>query len=77
MTAGATRFPLSRFFPVAAVAGVLWAGLAVLVGILASYLLPDSTLLAMVIGVGLGMTFGLVIDWVVARLAGRNRSAQV
>ena len=77
VTAGATRFPLSRFFPVAAFAGVLWAGLAVLVGILASYLLPDSTLLAMVIGVGLGMTFGLVIDWVVARLAGRNRSAQV
>ena len=56
ITAGATGFPLRRFFPVAALAGVLWASVAGLMGILASRLLPDSTLLAMVLGVGFGLT---------------------
>ncbi|GAA4108031.1 DedA family protein [Enteractinococcus coprophilus] len=72
MTAGATSFPLSRFFPVAALAGVLWAGLATLMGMLAHHVLPDNTLLAVVVGVGLGIVFGLVIDWVLQRLPGRR-----
>lgn len=67
MTAGATGFPLPRFLPVAALAGALWASIAGLMGVLASFLLPNSTLLAVVVGVGLGIGFGLTIDWVVQR----------
>ncbi|WP_082911713.1 DedA family protein [Enteractinococcus helveticum] len=67
MTAGATGFPLRRFLPIAACAGGLWASVAGLMGILASYVLPDSTLLAMVVGVCLGIVFGLSIDWLLQR----------
>ena len=79
MTAGATGFRLHRFLPVAAFAGVLWASLAALVGLLASHFLPDSTLFAMAVGICLGILFGLVLDWVLQRSSRRaqNNSSEL
>lgn len=74
VTAGATGFPLTRFFPVAAIAGILWASIAALMGILAAHFLPDSILLAMVVGVGSGMLFGLTLDWLMQRRGRRAPS---
>ncbi len=69
MSAGATGFPIRRFLPLALLASILWASLATAMGALASHLI-DSPLLAMVIGVVVGMGFGLLIDWLMQR---RNR----
>lgn len=69
MSAGATGFPIRRFLPLALLASILWASLAAAMGALASHLI-DSPLLAMVIGVVVGMGFGLLIDWLMQR---RNR----
>ncbi len=74
MTAGATGFPVRRFLAVAAFAGVLWAGIAALMGIVASHFLEDSTLFAMLVGVGLGLVFGLMIDWLVKHRERRYRT---
>ena len=69
MSAGATGFPIRRFLPLAVIASILWAGLAAAMGALASHVV-DSPLLAMVIGIVVGMGFGLLIDWLIQR---RNR----
>lgn len=71
MSAGATGFPIRRFLPLAVLASLLWASLAGAMGALASYLF-DSPLLAMVLGIVIGLGFGLLIDWIMQR---RNRPA--
>lgn len=71
MSAGATGFPIRRFLPLAVLASIVWASLAAAMGALASHLL-DSPLLAMVLGVVVGMGLGVLIDWLIQR---RNRPA--
>ena len=55
MTAGAIGFTFRRFVPLAALAGVLWASLAAVMGVLANHVLDDRPLLAIVTGVFLGI----------------------
>lgn len=67
MSAGATGFPFHRFLPVIALAGVLWAGVAAGMGIVANHVFDDQPLLAMVVGVMVGICCGLLTDWIMQR----------
>ncbi len=73
LAAGAAGYPLRRFLGFAAVAALSWALWSVLLGVAAGALLQERPLLAIALGVGLGMLLGLGIDVVAARRrAGRE-----
>lgn len=71
MTAGATGFPLRRFLPAAAVAGLLWALYTTALGVGAGVFLGEHPLVAMLVGVATGVTVGAVVDAVVTRRSRR------
>lgn len=62
MTAGAISFPLSRFGTIITFSAVMWAGTSVLLGIAAGHFLQDHPLVAVVVGVFLGVLIGWLID---------------
>ncbi|GGM12488.1 DedA family protein [Promicromonospora citrea] len=65
MTAGALRYPRKRFMVVAAIAAVMWALYSAGIGLVAAQWLGHEPLLAIVIGVVLGVAMGFVVDKVV------------
>ena len=67
MTAGAVGFPLRRFLFFDAIASLLWAGFGITIGTVAGHLLGDRPLLAMAVGIVIGIAVGYVIDRVLAR----------
>lgn len=73
VAAGAVGFPLRRFVGFAAVAAVAWALWSVLLGVTAGALLQGQPLLAIAVGVGLGMLLGLAIDAVASRRRARRK----
>ncbi|KRC61513.1 hypothetical protein ASE14_11700 [Agromyces sp. Root81] len=75
MTAGAVRYPLRRFVPVSAVAGVTWAMYSAGIGIVAGRWLEGRPLLSAVIGVAFALMIGLVIDRVAAARRRRGEAA--
>jgi membrane-associated protein len=62
MTAGAVGYPRRRFMAFSAVAAVTWAVYSVLIGLVAARWLGHEPLLAMVVGIVLGVGSGFVID---------------
>jgi membrane-associated protein len=67
MTAGATGFPRRRFSALAVVAAISWSIYSVLLGIGAgTWLGEEHPLLAMVVGVAVGLLLGLVVDWAIS-----------
>ncbi len=66
--AGATRFSYKVFLAVDIIAGIAWAGYAVLVGAGTSSLIGDNHLLAMAIGVAGAVLIGAVLDQILRRL---------
>jgi len=72
MTAGATRLPFRRFWPLAVLAGACWSVYSVLIGIVAGTAFTDQPVLGAMIGVALALCLGLGIDRVVTS-AGRRR----
>jgi membrane protein DedA with SNARE-associated domain len=74
MTAGAVGFPRGRFSAIAALAAVLWATGAVLLGVGAGHLLADHhPLVGMAVGVAGGLLVGLVVDRVLRLRAAAGR----
>lgn len=73
ISAGATGYPLRRFFPIAAFAGSLWVSVAAVMGILARHVLQENTFLAVLLGISFGVVFGVVIDWLIQRRERRLR----
>src|SRR5690625_4072343 len=67
ISAVATGFPFHLFLPVVALSGVLWAGVAAGMGIVANHVFDDQPLLAMVVGVMVGICCGLLTDWIMQR----------
>jgi len=61
-----------RWLPLATAGCSLWAGFTVTIGAVAGFGLGDRPLLAMVIGMAVGFTAGVVIDRVLSR---RNEAA--
>lgn len=66
--AGATRFSYKVFLAVDIIAGIAWAGYAVLIGAGASSLIGDNHLLAMGIGVVGAIVIGAILDQILRRL---------
>ncbi|MET7134180.1 DedA family protein [Cellulosimicrobium sp. MI9406] len=62
MTAGAVRYPRRRFMAFSGIAAVTWAVYSVLIGLVAARWLGHEPLLAMVVGIVLGVGSGFVID---------------
>lgn len=59
--------PLRTWLPAAVVACTLWAGFTVVVGSVAGFGLGDRPLLAMVVGMAIGIGVGVLVDRVLAR----------
>ncbi len=72
MAAGALGFSRRRFLPITAVASLVWAVFQSIIGIVAASWLEDSTLLAMVAGIVIGLGLGLVLDKVLSTFAARK-----
>ncbi|HEU5129954.1 MAG TPA: VTT domain-containing protein [Glycomyces sp.] len=68
MTAGAVGYAWKRFVPIAAGAGLLWAGYAAALGIGAGHLFHDSPLLSITLGIVAGVLTGLLLDAVAGRV---------
>ena len=75
MSAGALGFSWRRFLPLSVIAGVSWSALSLIIGLLAGSWIKDQPLLSAVLGIGIALTIGLVIDRVTA--ARRRRAAVV
>lgn len=72
MTAGAVAFPVRRFVPTAALAGLIWATYSTLLGAGAGTLLGERPIVGIVVGIALGLLVGTAVDAVVTRRAARN-----
>ncbi|MGO1317626.1 MAG: DedA family protein [Cellulomonadaceae bacterium] len=72
MTAGALRYPRRRFLLVSGVAAVMWACFSVGIGTVAASWFGHNTLLAMAVGVVMGVAAGVLLDQVMSRLARRR-----
>jgi membrane-associated protein len=75
MTAGATRFPIRRFLPLAALAASTWAVYSVVIGVLAGAWMRDNPLLGAGLAIVLALGIGFVIDAIVQRVARRRDAA--
>ncbi|GGE92055.1 hypothetical protein GCM10011313_13710 [Mycetocola zhadangensis] len=75
MTAGATRFPHRRFWPLTVLAGASWAAYSVGIGLVAGHWVKDQPLLGAAIGIVLAITLGVLIDRVTSTVS-RRRAAK-
>ncbi|GAA4765071.1 DedA family protein [Microbacterium gilvum] len=62
LTAGATRYPVRRFLPLAGLAALAWAAYSVGIGVLAGSWLRDQPLLGALIGAGAAVLVGMAVD---------------
>lgn len=62
MTAGSVGYPLRRFTPFAAVAGVTWAAYTALVGFVGGSTFEDEPAKALVLGFGLAVAAALLVE---------------
>jgi membrane-associated protein len=75
LTAGSTRFPLRRYLPIAAAAGLGWAIYNSVVGALFGAWLSQWPVLAIVVAVLVAIATGLLIDAVIRRIRARRLAA--
>lgn len=73
MTAGATRFPLRRFLPLAALAGTCWALYTTLIGVLAGAWMRANPILGACLAIVLALVVGALVDAVASRVSARRR----
>ncbi|OKL46051.1 DedA family protein [Boudabousia marimammalium] len=62
MTAGASGFKYPKFLPVSFVASTVWAGFAVVIGWGTGRIISDRPVLAMIVGIAVGVVVGLIFD---------------
>ena len=67
LTAGASRIPAPRYLTIAAVAACGWAAYQSLVGVVVAWLVPGSTLAAVLISIAVALGLGVALDWILAR----------
>lgn len=72
MTAGAVGYPRRPFMLIAGIAAVMWAIYSTLIGLVAARWLGHEPLLAIGLGVLLGVALGFVIDKIVMWITGGN-----
>ena len=66
MTAGAVRYPWRHFLPLSIISGFTWAAYSTIIGMVAGNWLKGNPLLSVVIGVGIALAIGIVIDRITA-----------
>lgn len=76
MSAGAVGFPQRRFMIFSGFAAVVWATFSVGIGALAAQWLGHNTLLAMVVGVAVGLIAGFLVDRLVVWWSGRGHALE-
>jgi len=72
MTAGATRFPVRRFVPLALLAGVCWSAYSIGIGLLAGSWAHEHPLIGAGVGIVIAIALGLLVE-VVTSLVSRWR----
>ncbi len=72
MSAGALGYRRRSFMTISAIAGVTWAAYSVGIGMAAASWLGHQPILAMTIGIAIGIASGFVLDQVLGRLALRR-----
>ena len=77
LTAGATGFSARRFVPLSLAACATWAAYSVGIGLAAGSVLGEHPLLGVVLGVGVALVIGLVVDRVRSVVVSRRRAAQL
>lgn len=76
MTAGATRFSWTRFWPLTLVGGLMWSAYSTLIGVAAGRWLHTHPLLAAVVGIAAAIAIGVVIDRVMLTVTRRRAAAR-
>lgn len=66
MSAGALDLPWRRFLPLSLIAGLSWSVFSLAVGLLAGAWIKGQPLLSALLGIGIALVIGLVIDRVAA-----------
>ncbi|MEW2460427.1 MULTISPECIES: DedA family protein [unclassified Microbacterium] len=74
MSAGALGFPWRRFLPLSLIAGASWSVFSLAIGLLAGAWIKDQPLLSALLGIGVALVIGVVIDRIAAA---RRRRAPV
>ncbi|MFF1877062.1 DedA family protein [Leifsonia sp. NPDC058230] len=74
LVAGASGFSRPRFFGLSVIAGLSWSLYSVTVGVLAGQWLHGNPLLGMLVGIGMGLVTGVVVDAVI-RIAAKRRAS--
>lgn len=74
MSAGALGFPWRRFLPLSLIAGASWSIFSLAIGLLAGAWIKDQPLLSALLGIGVALVIGVVIDRIAAA---RRRRAPV
>ncbi|MGV2983904.1 DedA family protein [Microbacterium sp. AGC85] len=72
MSAGALGYSWRRFLPLSMIGGVTWAAYSAGIGLLAGHWLEDQPLLSVVIGVTFALVLGFVIDRVASAVRRRR-----
>jgi membrane protein DedA with SNARE-associated domain len=72
MTAGATRFPLRRFIPLAVLAGACWSAYSIGIGLLAGSWAHEHPLIGAGVGIVIAISLGFVVE-VTSSLVSRRR----
>ncbi|GAB3633542.1 hypothetical protein GCM10027421_28950 [Microbacterium shaanxiense] len=75
MSAGALGYSWRRFLPLSMIGGVTWAAYSAGIGLLAGHWLEDQPLLSVVIGVTFALVLGFVIDRVASAVRRRRGAA--
>ncbi len=71
LTAGATRYPRSRFMSLTVLSALLWAGYSVGIGLFVGPWFEENHVLGAAIAIVCAVVLGLAVDYVISRLRGR------
>lgn len=72
MTAGATRFPVKRFVPLALLAGACWSAYSIGIGLVAGHWAHEHPLIGAGIGIVIAISLGFIVE-AVTGVIGRMR----
>jgi membrane protein DedA with SNARE-associated domain len=73
LTAGASRVPAPRYLAIASVAATGWAAYQSFVGAIVAWIIPGSTVAAVVVSITVALALGVAVDALLARRVGARR----
>ena len=76
LVAGASGFSRPRFFGLSVIAGLSWSVYSVTVGLLAGHWLHGNPFLGVLVGIGMGLATGVIVDAAI-RMAAKRRASGI